>query len=128
MILKLEVNVIGTSMENQNQIQNQILNILIGNKEVNNQNDVNKELYVYQKNLFSVRQHLSEHDKNNCLNVISKFPQLSNEQSLECEKCITNKELFEALKSMPNNKSPGNDSLTKELFETLQFKVKNPLL
>ena len=47
MILKLEVNVIGTSMENQNQIQNQILNILIGNKEVNNQNDVNKELYVY---------------------------------------------------------------------------------
>ena len=47
MILKLEVNVIGTSMENQNQIQNQILNILIGNKEVNNQNDVDKELYVY---------------------------------------------------------------------------------
>ena len=66
-----------------------------------------------------MRQHLSEHDKNNCLNVISKFPQLSNEQSLECEKCITNKELFEALKSMPNNKSPGNDSLIKELFETL---------
>ena len=47
MILKLEVNVTGTSMENQNQIQNQILNILIGNKEVNNQNDVNKELHVY---------------------------------------------------------------------------------
>ena len=53
---------------------------------------------------------------NNYFNNISKFPQLSNEQSLKREKCITEKELFEALKSMPNDKSPGNDGLTKERF------------
>ena len=54
----------------------------------------------------------------------SKLPQLSTEQSLECEKCITEKKLFEVLKSMPNDKSHGNDSLTKELFETLWSKSK----
>ena len=64
-----------------------------------------------------MRRHLSEHDINNFLNAVSKFPQLLNnsttKQSMECEKCITEKELFETLKSMPNEKSPGNDDLTK---------------
>ena len=75
-----------------------------------------------------MRQHLSEYDRDNCLNLISKFPQLFNEQSLECEKCITEKDLFEALKSVPNDKSPGNDVLTKKLFETFWFEVKKLFL
>ena len=49
----------------------------------------------------------------NMINTDSNFPQLSTEQSLECEKDITEKELLEALKSMPNDKSPGNDCLSK---------------
>ena len=47
---------------------------------------MNKELYLYYKNLFNEREHLSEHDINNFLNTVSNFPQLSTEQSLECEK------------------------------------------
>ena len=61
---------------------------------------------------------------NNFSNRISKFPQLSNEQSLECEKCITEKELFKALESMSDNKSPGIDGLTKGPFEMLWSEVK----
>ena len=89
------------NLEKSSAAQNQIWNILIGNMEVNNQKDFNNE---------SVRQHLPEHDR------VSKFPQLSTEcerEINECEKCITEKELFEALKSVPNDKSLGNDSLTK---------------
>ena len=112
------------NLEKYSAVQNQIRNVLIGNIEVNNQKDINNELYLYYKNLSNERQHLSEHDINNFLNAVSKFPQLSNEQSLECEKCITEKELFEALKSMPNYKSPGNDGLTKEFFETFWSEVK----
>ena len=37
------------------------------------------------------------------LNALSKFPQLSSEQPLECEKSVTEKELSETLKSMPNH-------------------------
>ena len=70
-------------------VQNQIRNILIGNIEVNNQKYINNELYLHYKNLFNVRQHLSEHDMNNFLNPVSKFSQLSTEPSLECEKFIT---------------------------------------
>ena len=55
------------------------------------------------------------------MNGVSKFPQLSTEQSLECEKCITEKELFEALKSMPNDKSRGNDGLDKKNYFYLEF-------
>ena len=40
----------------------------------------------------------------------------------------TEKELFEALKSMPNDKSPGNDGLTKEFFETFWSEVKKKFL
>ena len=42
--------------------------------------------------------------------------------------CSTEKELFEALKSMPNDKSPGNDGLTKEFFETFWSEVKKTFL
>ena len=40
------------------------------------------------------------------------------------KKCITEKELCEALKNMPNDKSPGNDGFPKEFFETFWSKVK----
>ena len=51
---------------------------------------------------------------------------MSNNYSLECEKCIIKKESFEALKSMPNDKSSGNVGLTKELVETFKCEVKTP--
>ena len=49
---------------------------------------------------------------NSYLNLIPKFPQLSKEESLECKIFITEKELFETLKSMSNEKSLGNHDLT----------------
>ena len=107
------------NLEKPYAVQNQIRNVLIDNIEINNQKDINKELYLYYKNLFNKRQHLPEHDINNFLNKVSNFPQLSTEQSLECEKNISEKELLEALKSMPNDKSPGNDGLTKEFFRNI---------
>ena len=79
------------NLEKSRAVQNQIRNILIDNIEINNQKDVNKEHDLYYKNLFNERQHLSEHDLNNFLNTFCNFPQLSTEQSLECEKDITEK-------------------------------------
>ena len=93
------------NLEKSRAVQNQIRNVLIDNIEINNQKDINKELYLYYKNLFNERQHLLENDINNFLNTVFNFPQLSVEQSLECENDITEKELLEALKIMPNDKS-----------------------
>ena len=42
---------------------------------------------------------------------------LINEQKDFCEIKLGEKELFSALKSMPNNKTPGNDGQTKSFMK-----------
>ena len=45
-----------------------------------------------------------------------------------CEGDLNELELLKALNSMPNNKSPGNDGLTKELYETFRKVIKHPFM
>ena len=47
------------------------------------------------------------------------MPSLSNGQKLICDAIITEKEIYDALKSMENNKKPGNNGLSKEFYEVL---------
>ena len=56
------------------------------------------------------------------------LPKLDNQKALSCEGPITETELLNALKSMSNDKSPGNDGLTKEFYETFWNEIKNPLI
>ena len=56
---------------------------------------------------------------NQYLNTISKIPELCSKQALKCGQCLTEKELFETLKRMSNDKSPWNDDFTKEFFKKL---------
>ena len=56
------------------------------------------------------------------------MPCLSKEKQDSCEGVITEKELFETLKSMQNNKSPGNDGLSKEFYETFWEELKKPFM
>ena len=59
------------------------------------------------------------------LNLVS-IPQLTEDQSKDCEFIFSEKDLL-VLKSMPNNKSPGNDGLTKEFYEVFWDDLKTPL-
>ena len=45
------------------------------------------------------------------------LPKLTNEQTLGCEGITSEDGVFRSLKSMNNNKSPGNDGLSKEFYE-----------
>ena len=63
----------------------------VENKEINNQKDINKQLYLYYQNLFYERQNLSEYDIKNFLSAVSNFAQLYTEQPLQCEKDIKEK-------------------------------------
>ena len=47
------------------------------------------------------------------LNLVS-IPQLTKDQSRDSEFILSEKDLLLVVKSMPNNKSPGNYGLTKE--------------
>ena len=42
------------------------------------------------------------------------LPKLTNEQTLSCEGIISEDEVFTILKYMENNKSPGNEGLSKD--------------
>ena len=42
------------------------------------------------------------------------LPKLTNEQTISCEGIISEDEVFKSLKTMDDNKSPGNDRLSKE--------------
>ena len=44
------------------------------------------------------------------------MPTLSRNESESCEGKLDLNEIYDALKSMPSNKSPGNDGLSKELY------------
>ena len=46
----------------------------------------------------------------------------------ECDNELSEKELYISLTSMQNNKSPGNDGLTKEFFVTFWEDIKDVFL
>ena len=46
------------------------------------------------------------------------IPKLSKNQSKLCEENVTEKDLYNSLKSMQSDKSPGNDGSAKEFYDT----------
>ena len=53
------------------------------------------------------------------------MPTISDEDCAKCENEITEDNLLLALKSMPNNKTPGNDGLSKEFYEAFWVDIKD---
>ena len=60
---------------------------------------------------------LSADDFNHFLNTLD-IPKLSTDQIILCDIELTEKDLYDSMKSMENDKSPGNDGLTKEFYVT----------
>ena len=61
------------------------------------------------------------------LNLVS-IPQLTEDQSRDCGFILSEKDLLLVLKCMLNNKSPGNDGLTKEFDGVFWKDLKTPLI
>ena len=61
------------------------------------------------------------------LNLVS-IPRLTEDLSRDCEFILPKKDLVLVIKGMPNNKSPGNDGLTKEFYEAFWEDLKIPLI
>ena len=83
-------------------------------------------LYHFYKNLFSNDVSLSK----NSISSYSKdinLPKLSMKQRELWEGKLTKMEEKDALNKIENNKTPGNDDLTKDFFEVFWLKIKSPL-
>ena len=92
-------------------------------KRSKDKHKINEKLECFYKSLFTEKAEFQKEDINAYLSQVN-FPILTEEQSQTCDSPITESELPNALKSTPNNKSPGNHSLTKEFYETLLEEIK----
>ena len=115
------------NLEKTRSTQSTIRNITKDKINLTYHKKINQELFDFYKGLFSENLNVSKNEIMPFLNLVS-IPQLTEDQSKDCEFVLSEKDLLLVLKSMPNNKSPGNDGLTKEFYEVFWDDVKTPLI
>ena len=99
---------------------------IVNKKELNDSQQINDALYNFYQTLFKEKLSISEECIQSFLNKVS-FPKLNENETLKCEGVITETELSKALTSMDNDKSQGNDGITKEFYIKFWEVVKEPL-
>ena len=91
--------------------------IIIDDTEDTDQTCILNHIKDFYEALFKKREQKTTAEIKAFLNVID-VPKLSEDQVKLCEEDLTEKDLYKSLRSMQNDKSPGNDGLTKEFYET----------
>ena len=104
-----------------------IRNITKDKKNLTCHKRINQELFEFYNGLFSQNLNVSKNKIMQFLNLVS-IPQLTEDQFKDCEFILSEKDLLLVVKSMPNNKSPSNDGLTKEFYEVFWEDLKTPLI
>ena len=108
------------NLEKHCAIQGQVQTIVSNEKEITDESEISAHIASFYETLFKEKLSFKNENLTQYLENIS-MPCLSTEKQDSCEGVITEKELFEALKSMQNNTSPGNDGLSKEFYEKMPF-------
>ena len=96
-------------------------------KEITYLEEISQNIKAFYETLFKRNFSKTNVEKQRFLNSRSTKT-LSNEQHDLCENKISETDLFYSMKSMKNNKTPGNDGLTKEFYETFWDELKTPLM
>ena len=99
----------------------------INQNEITDQDEINKQIFSLYQSLFSRKvQFQTEKIETYLENIL--LPKLTNEQTLSCESIVSGDEVYKSLKSMENNKPPGNDGLSEEFYECFWDEIKKPFL
>ena len=115
------------NLEKNRAIQGQVRAIVSNEKEITDESEINAHIAFFYESLFKEKLSFKNENLTQYLENIS-MPCLSKEKQDSWEGVVTEKELFEALKSMQNSKSPGNDGLSKEFYETFWEELKKPFM
>ncbi len=94
--------------------------------EISNEIQILGEIITFYKELFEKKNFRSNADQNDFLNEIN-VPTINEQDREMCDTEITIQNLEESLLSMENNKSPGNDGLTKEFYARFWKSLKTTL-
>ena len=115
------------NLEKRRGIQGQIRKLIVNNQEIKDQNKIQNKLLFFYETLF---RNTSANTSEDCESFLNDafVPKLNYEDARICEGDLNEFELLKAFKSMQNNKSPGNDGLTKEFYETFWNEIKHPFM
>ena len=113
------------NLEKKRHVQNGIRKLIAEEKEITDHKEISKNIKAFYKTLLKQNFWKTNAEKQRFLNSLSTKT-LTNEQYDLCKNKISETDLFDSKKSMKNNKTPGNDGLTKELYETFS-KLRNLL-
>ena len=91
--------------------------------EIIDQTHILEYIREFHKTLFKKCKQITVAEITNFLRHLN-IPKLPEGKSKLCEEDLTEKDLYHSLKSMQNDKSPGNDGLTKEFYETFWNELK----
>ena len=90
-------------------------------KELTEQNEVNNNIFTFYQNVFSKQADFKQNDLINYFDKIILL-RLSNGQKQIWNAMITEKEIYDALQSIENDKTPWNDRLSKEFYKVFVSK------
>ena len=99
----------------------------VNEKEIDDQAKIKDEVKIFFEQLFKFHKGKSFTNLSNILNSID-LSCLTNKQRDFCEIELSEKECCNALKFVPNNKTPVNDGLSKEFYEKFWNELKDPLV
>ena len=106
------------NLEKQRGNQNRIRKLIVNENEINNETETLNQIKLFFETLFQKSSlKYSTDDINHFLNTLD-IPKLSADQIFICDIELTEKDLYDSMKSMKNDKSQGNDGLTKEFYVT----------
>ena len=114
-------------MKKDRAVQSQMRTISYSKKEINDEKEINTELFKFYKPIFEPKIIISNEliqDYLNCMKILK----LAKVQSQRFEGVITEFELLKALKKVPNNKSLGKDEITKKKSGSIWRYLKTTLL
>ena len=116
------------NLEKRNKAKSHIRKILNSNSvELSEPETVLSSIKSFYSTLYKKRNEKTETDCYNYLKT-QNLPKLTDNESRLCEGELTKRECWEALQTMGNNKSPGNDGLSKEFYVCFLNEINSYLL
>ena len=111
------------NLEKQRGSQNKIKKLVIDDKEITDQTYILEHIREFYETLFKTQEQKTKIEMEIFFSDLD-IPKLSENQVKLCVENLTEKYLHNSLKSMQNDKSPGNNGLTKEFYETFWIELK----
>ena len=103
------------TLEKRQKSKSSIRKLNVDGVEVEEQKQVLQCIHTYYRNLFKRTSNLTIRQCKSFFNDLN-LPVLTSELSDLCEGLLHSSECYQGLISMPNNKTSGNDGITKEFY------------